>query len=205
MEMLSDKIKIFINAVDCGNGNGYGCGDGSGSGYGYGSGYGDGCGYGNGDSIKSINGYDIHIIDGIPTVITKVKNNVAKGFVIIRKLQLKSCYIVKGKGYFAHGNTLKEACEALEDKIICNLDTDVKINLFKEKFKLNIKYPAKDFYEWHHKLTGSCVMGRNNFALNNNIDVERDKMTVQEFLKFTQNSFGGDVIKQLAKEMKVKI
>ena len=40
---------------------------------------------------------------------------------------------------------------------------------------------------------------------NNNIDVKNDKMTVQEFIKLTQNSFGGDVIKQLAKEMKVKI
>mgnify|MGYP000988279633 CR=1 FL=1 len=79
------------------------------------------------------------------------------------------------------------------------------IILFKEKFKLNIKYPVKDFYEWHHKLTGSCAMGRDNFAEYNNIDVKNDKMTVQEFIKLTQNSFGGDVIKQLAKEMKVKI
>ena len=189
MEMLNDKIKIFVDDLDCdfsfgnGGGDGCGCGDGCGGCYGcgdgYGCGYGDGCGYGcgygngdgggngcgdgggngcgygdgngcgggcgNGCGIKSINGCGIHIINGIPTVITKVRKNVAKGLVIIRRLQLQSCYIAKGEGYFAHGNTLKEACEKLENKIICNLDTDEKINLFKEKFKLNIKYPVKDF------------------------------------------------------------
>lgn len=167
MEMLNDKIKIFVDDLDCdfsfgngggdgcggcygcgdgcgyGNGGGYGCGDGGGYGYGDGDGCGDGDG--NGCGIKSINGCGIHIINGIPTVITKVRKNVAKGLVIIRGLQLQSCYIAKGEGYFAHGNTLKEACEKLENKIICNLDTDEKINLFKEKFKLNIKYPVKDF------------------------------------------------------------
>lgn len=251
MEMLSDKIKIFINDLDCdfsighdygnGNGNGNGCGNGhgnsngigngigcgSGDGYGSGNGIGNGNGYGSGDccnnghgdgkgygqgygcyyvkGIKTINGHDLHIIDNTLTMITKVRNNIAKGFIVTRELQLRPCYIAKGEGYFAHGGTLRKACEELEYKIICNLDTDDKINLFKEKFKLNIKYPVKDFYEWHHKLTGSCAMGRDNFAEYNNIGVKNDKMTVQEFIKLTQNSFGGDVIKQLAKEMKVKI
>lgn len=194
MEMLSDKIKIFINDLDCdfsighdygnGNGNGNGCGNGhgnsngigngigcgSGDGYGSGNGIGNGNGYGSGDccnnghgdgkgygqgygcyyvkGIKTINGHDLHIIDNTLTMITKVRNNIAKGFIVTRELQLRPCYIAKGEGYFAHGGTLRKACEELEYKIICNLDTDDKINLFKEKFKLNIKYPVKDFYEW---------------------------------------------------------
>lgn len=229
MEMLNDKIKIFVDDLDCDfnvcdgycSGNGNGCGNGHGNGNGIGNGFGYGCGdgYGSGNGIgndkgygcyyikgiKAINGYDIHIIDNTLTIITKARKNIAKGFIVTRELQLKSCYIVKGEGYFAHARTLRKACEELEYKIICNLDTFEKINLFKEKFKLNIKYPVKDFYKWHHKLTGSCVMGRDNFAEYNNIDVKNDKMTVQEFIKLTQNSFGGNVIKQLAKEMKVKI
>ena len=40
-----------------------------------------------------------------------------------------------------------EEKECQENKIIYCLDTDDKINLFKEKFKLNIKYPVKD--KWY--------------------------------------------------------
>ena len=60
---------------------------------------------------------DRYIIDGYPTIITNVKNNVAKGFIVIGLFKFALCYIVKGKGYVVHGNTLKDACEALEDKI----------------------------------------------------------------------------------------
>ena len=86
-----------------------------------------------------------------------------------------------------------------------DMDKDEKIRLFVEKFALDEIYPAKDFYDWHNKLTGSCEMGRNAFVKDHGIDIEKDEMTVVEFINLTKNSFGGSVIKQLAEELKIKI
>ena len=184
-----------------GDGSGYGdgSGSGSGSGSGYGSGYGDGYGYG----IKSINGDIVYQIDSIPTVIKHIKGNVAKGFILNSDLSLSPCYIVKGHNKFAHGETLEKALKDLEDKIFEDIDTDEAIELFLKEFSdLNKKYPAKDFYLWHNRLTGSCEMGRNSFVKNGGYDLEHDMFTVQEFIDITRNAYGGDIIKQLENTIK---
>ena len=113
--------------------------------------------------------------------------------------------MVKAHNCFAHGETLKKAQEALEDKLFEGMDTDEKIKIFIDKFSLDKEYPAKDFYDWHNKLTGSCEMGRKAFARDHDIDIENDKITVADFINLTQNAFGGSVIKQLAEELKIKI
>ncbi len=133
----------------------------------------------------------------MPTVIEQVRGNLAKGFIIKNDLSTMRCCIVKGNNLFAHGATVKEAEQALQDKIFETMDTDEKINAFLEKFKLDVKYPAKDFYEWHHKLTGSCEFGRNAFCQSHDIDLENGLYTVEEFIKATKNDFGGSIIEQL--------
>lgn len=222
------KIKQFLkNDYGDHYGSGYGSGS-SGHGYGYGygistgidgSGHGSdnntirnyssvniciydgrryGYGYGYGFGIKNINGYDIYRVDNIPTIFTHVFGNVAKGFILEQNVILKPCYIVKGNGYFAHGETLKDAQSALEEKIINDMCIEEKIKLFKDKFPdINKKYPAKDFYHWHHTLTGSCEMGRKTFAKNHNIDIDNDTITVKEFIDLTENAYCGGVIKKL--------
>ena len=181
-----------------GCGNGYGCGYGYGSGNGYGEGNGNGSGDGNGNGIKNINGHNVYNVDDTPTIFTHIHGNVAKGYILERNVIFKPCYIVKGNGYFAHGETLQEAQNALEEKIIDEMDVEEKIKLFKEKFPdVNKKYPVKDFYQWHHNLTGSCEMGRKSFANSHNIDIDNDMMTVKEFIKLTENAYCGEVIKEL--------
>ena len=188
-----------------GNGNGYGWGGGSGSGYGNGNGYGWGGGSGYGWGIKSINGYDVYRVDDIPTIFTHIHGNVAKGYILEKNVILKPCYIVKGNGYFAHGETLKEAQSALEEKIIDDMDIGEKIELFKEKFPdVNKKYTVKDFYQWHHNLTGSCEMGRKSFANSHNINIDNDMMTVKEFIKLTENAYCGEIIKELKESYKMR-
>lgn len=151
-----------------------------------------------GYGIKSINGYDIYIVDSLPTIFTHIHGKVAKGYMVERNVCLRSCYIVKGNGYFAHGATLAEAQEALEGKITDNMGVDEKIKLFKEKFPdVDKKYSVKDFYQWHHNLTGSCEMGRKSFAANHSINIETDVMTVKEFINLTENAFCGEIIRQL--------
>ena len=205
------KIKKFLSVGNGygygdgdgnGNGDGYGYGDGDGYGYGNGNGYGDGNGYGNGNGygygIKNINGYNVYNVDSTPTIFTHIHGNVAKGYILERNVIFNPCYIVKGNGYFAHGKTLQKAQNALEEKIIDEMDVEEKIKLFKEKFSdVNKKYAVKDFYQWHHILTGSCEMGRKSFAKNHNIDIDNDIMTVKEFIKLTENAYCGDVIREL--------
>ena len=193
------KIKQFLSD------NGYGFSNGNVDGFGSGNGYGSSNGYGfsSGRGIKSINGYDVYRVDDTPTIFTHIHGNVAKGYILEKNVILKPCYIVKGNGYFAHGETLKEAQFALEEKIIDDMDIEEKIKLFKEKFSdVNKKYTVKDFYQWHHNLTGSCEMGRKSFANSHNINIDNDMMTVKEFIKLTENAYCGEVIKKLKESYK---
>jgi hypothetical protein len=198
-----------------GGGAGYGSGFGSGGGYGSGFGYGDGYGFGDGsgsgsddgygfgygsgdgDGVKAINGMSVSLIDSVETIVTRVKGNVAKGYILSNDLQLSPCYVVKNDKYFAHGKTLRAANEALQDKIFSDLDVDGRIAEFIKKFKANAKYPAKTFFDWHGKITGSCELGRESFARNHNIDLENDVFTVAEFIALTENEYGGEIIKKL--------
>ena len=185
------KILEFISyGYDDGNGDGYGDGYGDGSGYGYGYGYGDGNG------LKSINGKKIYMVDGIATIISHIHGNTAKGTIVNNDLTETPCYIVKEGKNFAHGKTLAEANAALQDKLFEDMPAEERIAAFWECHKKGVKYPIKDFFEWHHKLTGSCLMGRQQFAKDHGVDLEGE-MTVEEFIALTKSSFGGDIIKKL--------
>ena len=191
----------------CGSGNGYGngCGSGcgSGNGYGCGGGYGDGCGYGYGfgncdGNIKSLNGQPVYIIDETQTIITQVVGQYAKGFILGGNLTMTPCYIAKCGNYFAHGERLRDAFEDAVSKYEQDLPTEERIANFNSTFPDNDK-PVRVslLYVWHNKLTGSCAMGRQVFAKEHGIDISADSMTVSEFVRLTENSYGGDVIKLL--------
>ena len=219
MDELTLKINEFLK-ISSGSGSsygygygsgygsnyGYGYGDGYGSGYGssygYGDGDGDGDGYGDGSGVKNINSMTINNIDSIQTAILQVRGNVAKGFILQRDLTLKPCYVVKQDNYFAHGETLREAQQALRDKLFEEMDEDDRIDAFLNEFKANNKYPAKSFYDWHNRLTGSCKMGRDTFVQDKGIDLENDNYTVSEFIKITQGSYGSDIIKRIKERIK---
>ena len=142
-------------------------------------------------------------IDNVPTAITQIRDNIAKGHIVEHSTVLKPGYVIKHENLFAHGETLKQARQALEEKIFANMNTDEVIAEFIKTFpKTNKKYAVLDFYTWHNRLTGSCEMGRKSFAKQHNIDIENDKMTVKEFINITKDSFGGNVIQELEKEYK---
>lgn len=181
---------------DFNNGCGYSVGYGSGYGNTYGPGYGDGYGHGYGRGVKSFDGKTIYLIDKVQTIISTIKGNLAKGFILNSDFSLSPCYICKGNGYFAHGRTLKEARLALRKKILENMDTDETIERFLSTFEKEKKYPAENFYEWHRYLTGSCEMGRKSFMQDRNINFD-DMYTVDEFIALCENSYGGETIKEL--------
>ena len=180
-----------------GDGDGYSDGSGSGSGDGSGSGSGYGYGDGSGDGISSINGTTVHQIDGVPTIVNSVRGNIAKCQILNGDLTLSPCWVVKSGSAFAHGETLEEAQQALQDKLFKDMPTEERISQFWAVFNRTDMFPAKLFFDWHNKLTGSCLMGRKHFAELHGVDVENGEMTVSEFASLTQNAYGGDVIKML--------
>ena len=183
-----------------GSGSGYGSGDGSGSGYGSGSGDGSGSGYGSGsgEKLKKLKGYDIYYIDKVPTIITAILGNYAKGFTVGGEYQLNDCFIAKDElsGYFAHGSTLKKAQEALQDKITNNMTPEEKINAFCKAFNKDEKYKGTEFFKWHNILTGSCLFGRNQFIKDKGLSLE-DDYTVDEFISLVELEYGSNIIKEL--------
>ena len=231
MELLETQIQTFISMVvghGCGNGKGNGCGCGSGSGYGNGSGSGNGYGggsgsgygfgsgngsgsgsgsgngSGNGNGIAEIEGHKVYDVDYIPTIITAVHGNVAQGYLLEHNTRLIPCYIVKEANKFAHGATLREAYTALQEKLYDDSTEEERIAAFIEKFPgYDTPYDNADLFTYHHVLTGSCRMGRENFVKNHGLSLD-GQTTVRQFVALTEDSYGGKVIRQLEEAYKVK-
>ena len=195
---------------------------GSGSGYyGYGSGYygyGSGSGYsgsgsgsvpgyygdGSGSGIKSACGMAVHMIDGVPTIITQLRGSVAKGFVLRGDMGLEPCYVVKGTGCFAHGRTLHEAREALLAKMFEDMPEEDRLDAFCAEFKPGEARTVAEFYDWHHRLTGSCTQGRDAFARDHGLSMT-GAMTPEEFIRLTCDAYGGEIIRKLAGRYNVEL
>lgn len=214
-----EKVLVFLalgSGYGSGDGYGYGDGDGSGSGDGYGYGYGYGSGYGSGDGsgdgdgdgdgdgsgygIKSFSGAAVHMIDDVPTIITAVFGNTAKGYILRDDLTPEPCYVAKAGNHFAHGDTLEKAAADARDKLFDDMPEDERIAAFWEAHEPGVKYPARDLYDWHHRLTGSCRMGRDEFVRSHGIDLEHGMYTVAEFVAITRGSYGGYIIAKLIGE-----
>ena len=186
-----------------GDGSGYGSGDGSGYGSGYGSGDGSGDGYGSGSGygsgVKSFCGRIVYLIDGVQTLIDDVRHGIASGYILKSDLTLQPCKIVKQGNVFAHGDSLRDAMSALFDKLCEDMTEEERIEEFWKCHNLADKYPGENFYDWHHKLTGSCDAGRKAFVDDHGIDLN-EMYTVKEFVETCKNSYGGQIIRRLMDE-----
>ena len=173
---------------------GYGSGDGDGSGSGSGSGSGDGSGSG----VKEFSGHKVYNIDRVQTLIYAVKGDAAKGAVLGKDLTLKDCWIAKRGNFFAHGDTLHAAVEAVEAKWMENRPLDERIAEFmKTHPALDEEYG--DLFEWHHVLTGSCEFGRRQWCEEHGYK-PTDSITLRTFLKQTVGDYGGAVIRLVAQK-----
>ena len=171
-------------------------GSGSGSGYGYGSGYGSGSCSGDGDGLKSLNGQPVDMIDDVPTILTRIIGDAAKGFIVRADLSLAPTFVCKQGNTFAHGETLHKAREALLEKLFEDMPTEERIAAFCKEFRSGVKRPAMEFFSWHHRLTGSCEQGRREFARQHDVDLDSDELTPEEFFALTRDSYGGSIIRQ---------
>lgn len=185
-------------------GKGLGCGSACGYSNADGYGYGGSIIYGGsvmteykGCGLKSYNGHKIYQIDDIPTIIYNVVRDFASAAIINGDKTLTKCFVVKVGKYFAHGNTLKEA---YQDAMVKNLrlsSVEERIDMFiKEHPSLDSEHSFDDFFSWHNILTGSCLLGRQQFCKEHEIDSNK-KYTVRYFLELTKDAYGRDVIKSL--------
>lgn len=127
----------FDDGSGYGGGFDSGCGAGSGCGWGFGS----VCGFDDGSSIKSFCGSHVYMIDDIPTIIDRVAGGIAKGRILRNDMTTTPCFVVKGRGYFVHGDTLRGAMNALRDKQFDGLPEDERIDALIKAHEHGKQYP----------------------------------------------------------------
>lgn len=186
MEVLTREAFLPTDSANSGHVYGSGSGFGAGNGYGYSDGFG----------LKSLNGQTVDMIDDVPTILTSIIGNAAKGFIVCADLSLAPTFVCKHGNTFAHGETLHKAREALLEKLFDDMPTEERIAAFCAEFKPGVKRPAMDFFSWHHRLTGSCEQGRREFARQHDVDIDSDELTPEEFFALTRDSYGGSIIQQ---------
>ena len=142
-------------------------------------------------------GERVWYIDGVPTLVDRVRRNAARCRIINDDFTTTQCYVARVGNYWAHGDSLRKAFEDAQAKVLKDSPVEDRIASFKVEFpKLSATAKCSEFYRWHHILTGSCTMGRNEFVKAHELDMDKD-YTVGYFLTITANSFGGEIIKQL--------
>ena len=148
--------------------------------------------------MKTVNGESVFYIDDMPTIIRSIKGNYAKGYTVNDDFSLTGCYIAKSPagGLFAHGKDLHDAVNSLNRKIAELMTIEERVMLFCKTFKKGEKYKGTVFFDWHNRLTGSCLFGRTQFVKNKGFELEMD-YTVEEFINIVENEYGSDVIKLL--------
>ena len=163
----------------------------------HGSGSGDGYGYG----LKSYDGQTVYMIDGVQTLIYSVKGNIAKGAIVNSDLTLTDCYIARVDDSFAHGKTIHQAMEDATNKALQELPTEERIKRVVTQYPdLDAQIEHSTLFSLHNMLTGSCRMGREQFAKEHDLDPGHGTMSMREFITLTKDAFGGGVIRQLAEK-----
>ena len=137
------------------------------------------------------------MIDDVPTILYSVHGALARGAIVNEDLTLTPCYVYKQDNFFAHGDTPHEAREAAMAKAFDDMPEEDRIELFVKAHSPRTCYLNSDFFAWHHRLTGSCEMGRRQFAKEHGLDLETGSMTPEEFIRLTANAYGGATIRKL--------
>ena len=112
----------------------------------------------------------------------------------------RPCYIAKEGRSFAHGDTLRDAQTALWEKLFDDMPLADRITAFLACHTLTDEYPNRDLFEWHHRLTGSCLAGRKAWVQNHGIDMG-GSTTVVDFIRLCEDDFGRDAIRALKEKI----
>lgn len=155
--------------------------------------------------IKTHNGNKVYYINDVPTVIKSINCGIGHGYIIDNNGKSVEKFVAKSYNIFVFGDSFDEVYDKLYEKDRIKEYSEIFINKFVEHFKLNRKYNFSELAFWHRNLTGACIEGIMLFCKDNNINFENDKMTVQEFLNISKNSYGKSIVKNIAKIYKLKL
>ena len=190
IEIVADNIYFGDSRRDGPNGENYGA---------YGASGNSGSGYGSGDGsgIKQYNHEKVWYVDDVPTLIDRVRGDIARGRIIKDDMTTEPCWIARVDNCWAHGRTAHLAMADAQGKAMETMPKVERMAKFITEFPtLDTETTVGELHRWHGILTGSCRMGRDNFAESHCLKME-DAMTVRRFLEITEDSYGGDVIREL--------
>ena len=114
----------------------------------------------------------------------------AKYFKGINLESMPKCFIAERNGFFAHGDSIQQSINDCNFKYLQN-NSDVS------SIVKNIKLKQTVSREEYRIITGACSAGVYLFCKDNNISDEVIELPLQEVLKLTSNSFGGDKFREL--------
>lgn len=158
----------------------------------------DSCSY----FLSEFEGFKVYMVDHVPTCIESVHISMslsyAVGFTIEDYWRRCPTIVAKVAGYFAHGDSLREAVQAAQEKLLRNIPIEYRIKAFVELYPdIHQLVPNKKLFDAHHTLTGSCYFGRKQFCKGNGIDLE-GSMSVADFIRWTCAEYGDEIIHKLA-------
>lgn len=152
--------------------------------------------------LSEFEGFKVYMVDHIPTCIESVHISMslsyAIGFTIEDYWRRCPTVVAKVAGYFAHGDSLREAIQAAQEKLLRNIPIEDRIKQFVELYPdIHQLVPNKKLFDAHHYLTGSCYFGRKQFCKGNGIDLE-NSMSIADFIRWTCAEYGDEIIHKLA-------
>jgi len=109
-------------------------------------------------------------------------------------LTLKPCFLAKYEDHFAHGKTSREALDEARNKAFEDATEEERIERFLSEFPNGGK--AQDLFSAHGWLTGSCLMGREQFVKDHGINMD-GSFTLQEFVDLCKDAYGGEIVRRL--------
>ena len=149
--------------------------------------------------ILTYNGEPVYVVDGIPCVFQSIHDTLAKVAVISKTdFTSQTAFIAQFNGFFAHGETVRDALLSAKEKYYRNIDFEAKKAELKALFSRSAdkKLSVRTLYEWHGMLTGACCFGRDEFIRTHTFKYD-DRLTLKEFVNLTAAHFGGEKIKEL--------
>ena len=142
-------------------------------------------------TLYNRNFQEVQIIDEVPTIILKRKNNIIKCKFLNN---YEDCWVFEKNGIYAHGGTVKQA---YFDWLFKTSDRDV------EQYRSVQTDEIHELSYWvvaYRTITGACSLGTNNY-LENNKDKYKDKMTLNEVIKATEGQYGSNTFKEFFQQM----
>lgn len=122
------------------------------------------------------------------------------------EMTLDFCTVLAFDGedfYDPETNDPHKAMAALTDKLFDDMPEEDRIAEFVKTFPEKDKpYPNQDLFDWHHRLTGSCMAGRNAFVKDRGLTLD-GCTTVAAFIQLTENAYGGSTIRKLKEQYKI--